>query len=527
MKNEQKRQVVLPVLIAGAGPTGLTAAMELSRMGVAVRIIDKAKGPSETSRALAVQSRTVELFEQRGLSAKMLELGNPAHATAIYNEKKLLGKVDLSRIRSRYNFCLLVSQAQTEGLLREQVTKQGVTIEWNTEMTGFTQSPDGRVIATIESLDGKKEYFSASYLISAEGAHSIARASLNLDFTGKTMGQNYALGDLYIDGDIPEDELSVFISKKGFVALFPMGDKRFRMMVTDPENHTKKDAPPSIVELQKLFNSVVHIPAKLYEMNWASRYGINSRMMETLKVGNIFFGGDAAHIHSPAGGQGMNTGIQDMINLCWKLAFVIKGKANDELLSTFEEERIPVIKHLLATTEKATDMFNSLNPLVYTLMSAFIPPLLGLNFIQKKETSVISEVANEYKDSRLSKYDHPIGELQAGLRIPNTELKLNAFSTSGKVENSYLYQLLNPSLFTILLVNEGIEALPAINGLELGEMLMYQISPATDVHRIEFQKIFGDQPGFVLVRPDSYVAVSGRMDRVDLIGTWVKSWLIN
>jgi 2-polyprenyl-6-methoxyphenol hydroxylase-like FAD-dependent oxidoreductase len=394
------KKSILPVLIVGSGPTGLTAAMELSRMGVAVRIIDKAKGPPETSRALAVQSRTLELFEQRGLAATMLEIGNCAHATAIYNEKKLLGKVDLSLIKSRYNFCLLIPQTETERLLRKQVSSQAVTIEWNTEMIACVQAEDGEVTAIIDGPNMKKEKFLASYLISAEGAHSIVRSSLNLNFTGKTMGQNYALGDLHIDGDIQQDQLSVFIGRKGFVALFPMGSKRFRMMVTDPDNHTKTDIPPSILQLQKLFNNVVHIPATFYEMNWASRYGINSRMVNKLKVGNVFLGGDSAHIHSPAGGQGMNTGIQDMINLCWKLAFVLQGKAGDELLSTFEEERIPVIKGVLKTTEKATNVFNSSNPVVYTLMSAFIPPLLGFKFIQKKGTSIISEVANEYKNSR-------------------------------------------------------------------------------------------------------------------------------
>ncbi len=210
------------VLIVGAGPTGLTAAMELSRMGIKVRIIDKAQSPSSTSRAIAVQSRTVELLQQRGLADEMLARGNLAHATTIYSKDKILGKVDLSKIPSRYNFCLLIPQSDTESLLRNQVQQQGVTIEWNTEMIGFEQLPNqGGIKAVVKLPDSNKEEFFATYLISAEGAHSSARNTLNLSFEGKTMGQNYALGDLHIDGNIPKAEISVFIdeTKNGLILI--------------------------------------------------------------------------------------------------------------------------------------------------------------------------------------------------------------------------------------------------------------------------------------------------------------------
>ncbi|WP_158797989.1 FAD-dependent monooxygenase [Pedobacter sp. L105] len=525
MNNQQKQEkTTLPVLIAGAGPTGLTAAMELSRMGIPVRIIDKAQGPSKTSRALAVQSRTIELMGQRGLAKDMLAKGNPVHHTTIYNEKRILGKVNLALIQSRYNFCLLISQAETEGLLRDQVARQGIVIEWATEMTDFTQlAEDNGITAAIKKPDGKTEQFGASYLISAEGAHSIARTKLGLHFEGKTMGQNYALGDLHIDGEIPEDEMSVFISKKGFVALFPMTGKRFRMMVTDPENHTKADAPPTIEELQNLYNNVVHLPGRLFDMNWGSRYGINSRMMKTLKVGNVFFGGDSAHIHSPAGGQGMNTGIQDMINLSWKMAFVIKGLAKSELLESYEEERVPIIKGLLNTTEKATDMFNSLNPVIYSLMSAFIPPLLSFKFIQKKGTSIISEVANEYKESRLSAKGRSMGSLNAGMRVPDTLLQVKVVLKDG--HTSFVYDLLNPSAFTILLVNQDADQVPGTL-LKTKQQIPVQIIASVTGKETDYENVFGRHPGFILVRPDSYVAACDTMENLSVLEDWLGQWLV-
>jgi 2-polyprenyl-6-methoxyphenol hydroxylase-like FAD-dependent oxidoreductase len=527
IKNDfSKLSKKISVLIVGAGPTGLTAAMELSRLGVNIMIIDKASGPSTTSKALAVQSRTLELLELRGLSEEMLSKGNQAVATTIYNEKKELGKVDLTMIESRYNFCLLIPQSETEGILRRKVERQEVQIQWNTEMTGFVPNEEGSgVKATIINADGVQNEIVTDCLISAEGAHSIARKLLNLHFEGKTMGQNYALGDLHVDGELSEKELSIFIGKKGFLAAFPMGNKRFRLMVTDPDNHTKNDPAPSLDELQKLYDQVVHFPAKLYDLQWSSRYGINSRMMRTLKSGNIFFGGDSAHIHSPAGGQGMNTGIQDMINLAWKLAYVIKGYGKPELLDTYEEERIPIIANLLDTTERATDMFNSINPFVYAMMSLFMPPLLKLNRIQRKGTAMISEVANDYKESKLSLGAGNIGELSAGMRLPNTGLLIHVSRGEndeiGRI--STLYSLLDPSQFTLLLT-EYDKVKFDLEYLKHPRITVYYITAATN-EKDGFEKLFGQGSGFVLIRPDAYVAIAGNAAQFMLVNQWISNWL--
>ena len=508
-----------PVLIVGAGPTGLTAALELSRLGIPVRLVDKAAGPSTTSRALAVQSRTLELLAQRGLAEPLVAAGNPAHRATIYADNKELGGVDLRRIPSRYNFILLLAQSETEGFLREALAQHQVEPEWGTTFTGFEARPGGGIRADLTRTDGPAETYEAAYLISAEGSHSVARHALNLSFEGKTLGQHYALGDLHLDGDVPEDELSIFTATDGFAALFPMRGGRFRLMVTDP-GHDKTDAPPTLAELQAILDHLIPNRAKLRDMVWSSRYGINSRMMHTLRVDDVFFGGDAAHIHSPAGGQGMNTGIQDMLNLAWKLALVLRGQARPALLDTYEPERLQLIAKLLATTEKSTDLFNSTNPLVHWLLKILLPPVLGLSFVQQQSTAILSETANEYDHSALNGPGSPVGTLAAGQRLPDTNLRVQAAGgPAGR-----LYELLSPACFTVLVVN----GLPLPTGLASWPDLIHglTLTPLTAADHAEFAQLFGEQPAFVLVRPDAYVASSGGAGEVAAMERWLTDWLI-
>ena len=492
------------ILIVGAGPTGLTAAMELTRLGIKVRIIDKAEAASTTSKALAVQARTLELFEQRGLENQMLELGNEAHYASLYSNDKLLGSVDFNRIPSRYNYILLIPQSDTEKVLREKIESLGVTIEWKTELINFVQDENNRIIADIKLPDGTIEHINPVYLISAEGAHSIAREIFGLKFEGKTLGQNYALGDVFIEGDIPTDRLSVFSNNNGFSAVFPMLNNRFRLMVTDVD-HTKTDPAPTLEELQKLFEETAPVKVRLSDLQWSSRFGVNSRMLHTLQVGNVFFGGDSAHIHSPAGGQGMNTGIQDMINLCWKIAFTLKGKSTANILETYQEERVPVLKKLLGTTEKATSIFNSTSPATHWIMNYFFPFIIDWDFIQNKGASVVSQTNINYDKSPLSLDSNALGSLSSGDRIPNTTLKINAYNKFGEsFQNTSLYSILNPSEFTLLAINADIEIID-VNHLE--ENNIYNITWSDEMQRETFEGIFGKSSGYVLVRPDSYISL--------------------
>ena len=353
------------VLIVGAGPTGLTAALELSRLGIPVRIIDKQAAPPTTSRAVGVQARTLELLELRGLADEMVRLGNPGLAASFYGGGKRVFRLDFTRIDSRYHYLLFISQAETERILRTAVEKQGVRIERGVELVGLAQDvlshDPNPVRVVLRHADGRLEQAQAPWLISAEGAHSTVRATLDLPFEGKTRDEQYALGDLHIDGELAETDLHIFSSEHGFLGLFPMGNRRFRLMASNPLSRPSKDTAPTLQELQAIYDQRSQVPARFRDMSWSSWFRINSRMVARLKVGRLLLGGDAAHIHSPAGAQGMNTGIQDMINLAWKLALVLKGQAPPALLDTYEQERLPVIRDVLAKTEGMTNVIGSGN----------------------------------------------------------------------------------------------------------------------------------------------------------------------
>lgn len=240
-----------PVLIVGAGPTGLTAAMELSRQGVPVRLIDKASAFSNTSRALAVQARTLELLQQRGLAEEMTRIGNPGRAASLYSAGQLLGRLDLSLIESRFNYILLLAQSETERILREQLQRQGIPVELETELIAFSQSPSetapgtGTATAVLKHGDGHLEEMQCRFLIAAEGAHSSLRKSLVLDFNGTSMPQSYALADVRADGDLPQDELSIFIPEDGLMAIFPMGGRPLSPDRYRPKGDCRPTGPDS------------------------------------------------------------------------------------------------------------------------------------------------------------------------------------------------------------------------------------------------------------------------------------------
>jgi 2-polyprenyl-6-methoxyphenol hydroxylase-like FAD-dependent oxidoreductase len=216
------------VLVVGAGPTGMTAAIELNRFGIPVRLIDKLLEPVTTSRAAVVQARTLELFEQRGLVDAMLEAGNKGIAASFYGQGKLAFRMEFSGIDSRYQYLFCISEAETERILRERLTRQGVAVEWGVTLTAFAQvDRDGSLTTALHHSDGRLEEFEPLYLIDAEGAHSIIRSTLRMEFKGKTREEHYALGDLFIDADLPETDLHIFSSKYGFLGLFPMGNRRF------------------------------------------------------------------------------------------------------------------------------------------------------------------------------------------------------------------------------------------------------------------------------------------------------------
>jgi len=509
-----------PILIVGAGPTGLTAATELRRLGVPVRIVDKASTPSTTSRALAIQARTLELLSQRGLTDEMLRIGSRGKFVTIHSERKQLGRVELSAIPSRFNFVLLLAQNETERLLREHLKEHRVEVEASTQLIGFsladpaTSETQEYIAAVLRGPDGRLEELAAAYIICAEGSHSSIRRTLNLDFKGRSLEQSYALADLHIDGEVPEDSLSIFVVERGFLGLFPMGGRRFRMIATDPQGHATNPSDPTLAEMQSLYDADCHIPAALRDVVWTSRFRINSRMLHTFRSGRVFFGGDSAHVHSPAGGQGMNTGIQDMINLCWKLALVYNGHAKSDLLDTYTEERHPVIERLLNTTEKATDAMNSQGAIAHQLMTHIAPLVLDFERARELGARTLSQVKIEYRSSPLSETYHAHGELRAGDRVPDLEVGIDA----GDAAPISLHSILDPSRFTVLRIGDASKPRPAADHPWVKTVC---VQPPAGADADHFKQTFGASGGLIAVRPDAYIGFIGRLDTDAELHDWL------
>jgi 2-polyprenyl-6-methoxyphenol hydroxylase-like FAD-dependent oxidoreductase len=521
-----------PVLIAGAGPTGMMAAIELSRFNISVRLIDKNEKPETTSRAIGVQARTLELLEQRGLASSLVKDGNPGFAFSSYGDGKRIFRLEFERISSKYNYLLFVSQAETEKVLREALDKAGVTIERDLTFIALGQADrDTKLTAVLQHKDGSLEQFECSYLIDAEGAHSTARGTVGLHFEGKSLVEDYALGDLYVDGDLVETDFHIFSSEHGFISLFPMGGRRFRLMASNPTSKPFKGTGPSLKELQDIYDHRSHIPAKLRDMSWSSWFRINSRMVNRLQVGRVFLGGDTAHIHSPAGAQGMNTGMQDMINLCWKLAMVMKGQAKPELLETYSKERVPVIRNVLKKTEGVTHVIGSESTLVRSVFNYIAPWLVGMESFQANATEHLSQLALNYRESPLSVSSGHSGELRAGDRLPDFPVTLlhREGSSEQQPRPATVFSLLSPSFFTLLYCNlpdpakthsEIQSAIGPWHHMTRGQLIAG--TPGDD----RFEKYFGASPSIVFVRPDGYVAFTGSQASGAKLAEYCDKWLV-
>jgi 2-polyprenyl-6-methoxyphenol hydroxylase-like FAD-dependent oxidoreductase len=404
----------MTILIVGAGPVGLTMAVELARFGIATRLIDRAAHATETSKALVIWSRTLELMERAGYVRTFIECGAQAHAAALHQGGKVLARAAFDQVSSRYNFALMIPQRDTERLLTAQAEKLGVTIERQVELSGFAEADDG-IDAHLRHADGHEEVFKTPWLMGCDGAHSAVRHTLGVEFQGDTRVDDFLLADVRLEGaDVPpSDEVSIYFHRDGPFVVFPMLDGRARVIAsagkTDPQ-HPRSD--PTLAEVQKLADVRAGADFRLFDPVWLAVFRINERKVADYRHGRVFLCGDAAHIHSPAGGQGMNTGMQDAFNLAWKLALVMNGDASARLLDSYSPERSAVGDQVLRNARRLTDVGTLANPASQAVRDLVLRFLLGTHALQGQLVTAMSEIDIEYPHSPLSAGRH------AGARLP-------------------------------------------------------------------------------------------------------------
>ena len=351
------------VLVVGAGPTGLMAANLLKRSGVAVRIVDRRTEPSRESRAFAIQARTMELFQHIGVVDELLDRGVVNPGVEFYVGGERAGGIDYDVADAPdtpYPFLFLLPQSRTEAILVEDLSARGVEVERGVEVTGLEQDAEG-VTARGVAADGREITVRGAYAIGADGAHSVVRKALGLPFEGSKYAQTFLLADCRVEwpGDRPLDHacFRVFMNGSSIGLFLPLdGAACSRVMATDHSG--KADAGGAeashmdLPELQAAFSRATGMDARLSDPVWTTRYRAHHRGVDRYREGRAFVAGDAAHIHSPAGGQGMNTGLQDAANLAWKLAAVLRHGAAPDLLDTYDAERRPVGVQVVATSDR-------------------------------------------------------------------------------------------------------------------------------------------------------------------------------
>jgi 2-polyprenyl-6-methoxyphenol hydroxylase-like FAD-dependent oxidoreductase len=594
----------LPVLIVGAGPTGLAAAMSLARAHTNVRLIDRSPQRAAYSRAIGIQARTLELFEQHRVVEPFLSLGHRLRAANLYSHGHRLARLDFDPLQTRYPYLLCLDQSITERLLTEHLAELGVGIERGVQLVGLKQDAS-QVEAHLLHLDGRQEICRAAYVIGADGAHSTVRHLLGMGFEGKTFKQSFMLADLQVDSDLSEDEFHLFASPDGLAAVIPMGAGRHRLIADqidgadpavhadaaedatsmeasapDPEQEQEAcialartafpsqaeqragqrageserrhhDAPPADVHMneegaqddapslelcRRVVTQRIDHPVRLSSLAWSSYFRLNSRMVERLRTQRVFLAGDAAHVHSPAGAQGMNTGIQEALNLGWKLARRLAGHAGEPLLDTYQLERHPIERDVLRQTAFITQLAAAERGPMKLLRERVMPVLAAFGPLRDAARLMVSELAIQYRRSPLTLERVLDGGPRAGERAPDALVHVVDGPLGRAPGTGRLYDLHDPgffSLFVLVSLPNGVEAMldaaatvvppsldsdpevermvQAIETALPGAVRIWRVTDASEGEAPSLTHAYGrTRPAFYLIRPDGYICARGR-----------------
>ncbi|HEY3990583.1 MAG TPA: FAD-dependent monooxygenase [Acidobacteriaceae bacterium] len=396
------------VLIVGAGPTGLVLALWLARVGVRLRIIDKLAEAGTTSRALAVQARTLEFYRQLGLADAVVDAGRKMSAVNLWVTGRRAAHAvfgEMGKGISPYPYALIYPQDEHERLLIERLAEAGVEVERETELVRFAETADG-VVGHLRRADGTKERCAAAYIAGCDGAHSTMREALGIGFPGGRYEHLFYVADVEASGATMNGELHVALDKTDFLVVFPLkGERRARLIGTVREEEIKK--PHEELAWEDVSKRVLAwIRIDVEKVNWFSTYRVHHRVSDHFRKGRAFLLGDAAHIHSPVGGQGMNTGIGDAVNLAWKLAAVVGGRAHASILESYEQERIGFARQLVETTDQAFTGVTSSGAMArlvrLRLVPLLMPLFLAFKAIRRRMFLTVSQTAIDYEGSSLS-----------------------------------------------------------------------------------------------------------------------------
>jgi 2-polyprenyl-6-methoxyphenol hydroxylase-like FAD-dependent oxidoreductase len=491
-----------PVLIIGAGPTGLCLALWLNRLGISFRIIDQASGPGTTSRAIICHARTLEMYESLGIAEDVISHGSKLQNVTISQLGHIKGSLKFGNIGtglSPFPYILSLPQDAHEGVLLDHLNRAGVAVEWSTSLESLQQHDDG-VIARIRGPHSDHEEVSASYLAGCDGARSTVRKNSSIKFDGGTYEQKFFVSDVSAKGHIPTGDVNIFASGRNFCIAIPLpGDSRYRILGLVPEGVKEADLEFSNIQPAVEDNTKLGIT----NLHWFSTYNVHHRVASQFRDRNVFLLGDAAHVHSPVGGQGMNTGLGDAANLAWKLAACLKGTTDPKILDTYHQERAAFATELVNSTDRIFTFVQSRSIMGTIARSFLLPYVLPIAFklpwIPTFAFKKNSQIQISYPQSNLSTGSG------AGCRLPWIE-----------IDESDNYRSLQALRWSMHVYGEASDEIAAL--ASRSDVPLYQFGWSDSMSKAGLVR------GLVyLIRPDGYVGFIG--SHAEDLSDYVRKWV--